>query len=118
MQKLMPITCLMGQLYAQQKAAQQWLVAQGVDRAVAAQYVGGIYHTVTHDASAAEADTFDHLVAEQTPGGLNEQVLREMGEAGTWAALSDSMDGALARIEGRPAPKRQKRAYESTVDEA
>ena len=29
----------------------------------------------------------------------NEQVLREMGEAGTWQALHDSMDGALARIE-------------------
>ena len=47
-----------------------------------------------------------------------EQVLREMGEAGAWRALSDSMDGALARIEGRPAPKRQKRAYESSLDEA
>ena len=31
---------------------------------------------------------------------------------------ADTMDGALARIEGRPAPKRQKRAYESSLDEA
>ena len=102
MQKLMPITCLMGQLYAQQKAAQQWLVAQGVDRAVAAQYVGGIYHTVTHDASAAEADTFDHLVAEQTPGGLNEQVLREMTEAGAYQAHLPS--SRLCRTLSSPRP--------------
>ena len=52
MQTLMPITCLMGQLYAQQRAAQAWLVAQGIDRAVAAKYVGGIYSTITHDSAA------------------------------------------------------------------
>ena len=107
MQTLMPITCLMGQLYAQQRAAQGWLVAQGIDRAVAAKYVGGIYSTITHDSAAPgpvswsrvpalspptvaarcglplqasqtppphTQDTLDHLVAEQTPGGLNEQV--------------------------------------------
>eukprot|EP00964_Phaeocystis_antarctica_P052245 scaffold30562_cov75-Phaeocystis_antarctica.AAC.5 len=92
----MPITCLMGQLYAQQQAAQGWLIAQGIDRAVAAKYVGGVYNTITHDSAAAgppqrchtlrpalqpsktppphAQDTLDHLVAEQTPGGLNEQV--------------------------------------------
>ena len=42
MQTLMPITCLMGQLYAQQQAAQGWLIAQGIDRAVAAKYVVNI----------------------------------------------------------------------------
>tara|TARA_B100000768_G_C10987548_1_gene252520 strand:- start:247 stop:444 length:198 start_codon:yes stop_codon:yes gene_type:complete len=53
MQTLMPITCLMGQLYAQQQAAQGWLIAQGIDRAVAAKYVGGVYNTITHDSAAA-----------------------------------------------------------------
>ena len=43
----------MGQLYAQQQAAQRWLVAQGIDRAVAAKYVGGVYHTISHDSAAA-----------------------------------------------------------------
>jgi len=116
MQTLMPITCLMGQLYAQQQAAQGWLIAQGIDRAVAAKYVGGVYNTITHDSAAAGPDTLDHLVAEQTPGGLNEQVLRELTEAGAYKALSDSLDGALARIQQREAPKLKKSPYSSTVD--
>eukprot|EP00320_Phaeocystis_rex_P003242 CAMPEP_0119085752 /NCGR_PEP_ID=MMETSP1178-20130426/135007_1 /TAXON_ID=33656 /ORGANISM="unid sp, Strain CCMP2000" /LENGTH=266 /DNA_ID=CAMNT_0007068839 /DNA_START=113 /DNA_END=913 /DNA_ORIENTATION=- len=116
MQTLMPITCLMGQLYAQQQAAQGWLMAQGIDRAVAAKYVGGVFHTITHDSAAAGPDTLDHLVAEQTPGGLNEQVLRELTEAGAYKALSDSLDGALARIQQREARKLKKRPYSSMVD--
>ena len=113
MKKMMPVTCIMGQLYAQQRATQQWLEANGVEAGSAAKWTGAVFHTVTLDSSLAGPHTFDELVAEQTPGGLNEQVLREMGEAGTWKALSDSMDGALARIEGRPAPKRQ---YDSTLE--
>ena len=31
MKKMMPVTCLMGQFYAQQRATHQWLVRQGVD---------------------------------------------------------------------------------------
>jgi len=31
-------------------------------------------------------------------------------------ALSDSLDGILARVEGRPAPQRQKTKYSSTLE--
>eukprot|EP00965_Chrysotila_dentata_P030609 1019135-Pleurochrysis_carterae.AAC.1 len=44
------------------------------------------------------------------------QVVRELTEAGAFTALTDSLDGALARIEGRPAPKRNKRPYSSLED--
>ena len=36
--------------------------------------------------------------------GADFQLVREMGEAGTWDALHDAMDGALCRIEARPRP--------------
>jgi hypothetical protein len=36
-----------------------------------------------------------------------------MTEAGAYTALSDSLDGILARVEGRPAPQKRKRPYES-----
>ena len=39
-----------------------------------------------------------------------------MTDAGCYAALHDSLDGVLARIEARPAPTRKKRPYES-IDE-
>ena len=44
------------------------------------------------------------------------QVLRELTEAGAYKALSDSLDGALARIQQREAPKLKKSPYSSTAD--
>lgn len=114
MKKMMPMSCLMGQYYAQQLAAQQWLQAQGIDAAAAAKWVGAVYHCISYDSADASPDTFSELVAEQTPGGLNEQVLREMREAGAYDALADSLDDVIARIEGRPAAKKTKTAYSST----
>jgi len=116
MKKMMPVTALMGQLYAQHRATQQWLVAQGVDADSAAKWTGAVFHTVTVDSAVAGPSTFEELVHEQTPGGLNEQVIREMSEAGAYSALSDSLDNCLARIEARPPPKRSKRPY-SSVEE-
>jgi len=116
MKKLMTISTLMGQFYAQQRAAQQWLEGQGIEAALAAKYIGAIYHCISYDSRNPSAHTFDELVSEQTAGGLNEQVVRELTEAGAFTALTDSLDGALARIEGRPAPKRNKRPYSSLED--
>jgi len=108
MMKMVPVTCLMGQIYAQQKATQGWLVEQGIDAAAAAKWVGAVYHTVTFDAKDAGESTFDKLVAEQTPGGLNEAVISELRTAGTFCALETALDGCKARIEGKERPaKRQ-----------
>ena len=39
--------------------------------------------------------------------------MRELTEAGAYRALDDTLDGILARIEGRPRPEKRKRPYES-----
>lgn len=116
MKKMMPVSCLMGQFYAQQRATQQWLQKQGVEAEQAAKWTGAVFHCISYDTAHANAHTFDELVEEQTPGGLNEQVLRELTEGGSWSALQDSLDGCLARIEARPAPKKRKRPYESSAE--
>jgi len=117
MKKMMPVTGLMGQFYAMQRATQTWVQAQGVPAEDAARYVGAVFHCITYDTAEAGAETFDHLVKEQTVGGINEQVVRELTEAGAYDALSDSLDAILARVEGRPAPRKLKRPYQAT-DEA
>lgn len=117
MKKMMPVTALMGQFYAQQQATLRWLQTQGVDADAAAKWTGAVFHCVSYDSATPDVHTFDHLVDEQTPGGLNEQVIREMREAGAFTALADSLDGVLARVEARPAPKRNKRPYESNLEE-
>ena len=117
LKKMLPVSCLMGQFYAQQRLTQQWLMQQGVDAAEASKWTGAVFHCISYDTASAGPHTFQELVDEQTPGGLNEQVVRELTEAGMYTAMSDSLDGCLARIEGRSAPKRSKRPYSSAFEQ-
>ena len=41
------------------------------------------------------------------------QVVRELTEAGAFTALTDALDGVLARVEGRERPAKRKRPYTS-----
>ena len=118
MKRMMPVTGLMGQFYAQQRATQQWLEANGVEAESAAKWTGAVFHCISYDSADATAHTFEHLVAEQTPGGINEQVVRELTEAGNFAALKDSLDGILARVQGRKAVALKKTPYASTPETA
>ena len=116
MKKMMPVTALMGQFYAQQRETARWLRANGVEPAAASKWTGAVFHSMSYDSADPTPHTFAELVDEQTPGGLNEQVVREMTEAGAYKALSDSLDNCLARVEARTAPKRNKRPYDSTLE--
>ena len=116
MKKMMPVTGLMGQFYAMQRETQRWLQANGVDATSAAQWTGAVFHCISYDSATPGEHTFGELVDEQTPGGINEQVVRELTEAGTYSALTDSLDNILARIEARPKPNRKKRPYESMAE--
>ncbi len=101
MRKMMAVTCLMGQLYEQQRVTQRWMEDEGVPAELASRYIGAIFHTITGDSMDATSTTFGDLVDEQTPGGLNEQVVRELREAGSCQAMRDALEGCSARIEGR-----------------
>lgn len=108
---LASVTCLMGQLYAQMAEAQGWLVAQGISSEQARRYVSSIYLGGVSNANAAAArasaaadgaagaDVFSALVAEQTAGGINEQLLGKMREAGTLDALRQGLDAIHARLQ-------------------
>lgn len=78
LKQLLPVTCLMGQFYEQQRCTQQWLQAQGVDPSTAAGWTGAVFHSMSYDSSRAQETTFADLVHEQTPGGLNEGILKGM----------------------------------------
>jgi len=113
MKKMMSVTALMGQFYAQQRETLKWLEAEGVDPASAAKFTGAVFHCFSFDSAQASEHTFAELVDEQTPGGLNEQVVRELTESGAFSALTDALDGVLARVEGRERPAKRKRPYTS-----
>lgn len=88
LKQLLPVTCLMGQFYEQQRCTQQWLQRQGIDAETAAGWTGAVFHSMSYDSSRAHAGTFAGLVHEQTPGGLNEGIVNGMRCAPALRCLS------------------------------
>jgi hypothetical protein len=104
----------MGDSYERMRTSQEWLKANGVAGDVAATYVTGIFKTILTDAVGAGPETLGHLVAEQTPGGMNEMVISEQRADGAYAGLEHSLNSIHSRLSGAhdaslaPANKRQK----------
>ena len=100
--KIGAVSCVMGDFYAHLRAVHQWLVAQGIESATASTAVGSYFATFSH---ASELDGpkgagFDHLVAEQTPGGMNEQVIAELTAKGNYDNVKAAMSTLLPRLLG------------------
>ena len=73
-------------------------------RPISSAYVGGVFHTMTHDARRAGPSTLSDLVAEQTPGGMNEMVISEQRADGAYASLEHSLDSIYSRLCGAHDP--------------
>eukprot|EP00750_Incisomonas_marina_P021491 INCI4461.1.p1 GENE.INCI4461.1~~INCI4461.1.p1 ORF type:complete len:312 (-),score=66.62 INCI4461.1:149-1084(-) len=93
------ISCIMGDFYARLRAAHEWLVAQGVDPVAASEAVGSYFNTFNH-ASKESKEGFQHLVAEQTPGGMNEKNIAFLEDQGSYAALKATLDATVKRLRG------------------
>ena len=59
---------------------------------------------MTHDARRAGPSTLSDLVAEQTPGGMNEMVIAEQRADGAYASLEHSLDSIYSRLCGAHDP--------------
>ncbi|KAJ1488356.1 hypothetical protein T484DRAFT_1783717 [Baffinella frigidus] len=102
---LMSVTGMMAPFYASLSAAQKWAAKQGVEETASSRFVGALFHSLA-DNCKAQGNGFDHIVAEsQTPGGLNEQALRELKASGVYTLLEAEMDVILARVQGKPRPE-------------
>ncbi|CAL1156484.1 unnamed protein product [Cladocopium goreaui] len=96
--RLLVVTCMMGDFYKRQLTAQQWLCSHGISEADAASWVSSTFATFAADSSGAQVDTFQKLVEEQTPGGLNEMVWRAQEEDGSYKSLCYSLDAVHHRL--------------------
>ncbi|CAE8657928.1 unnamed protein product, partial [Polarella glacialis] len=92
------LTGLMGDLYMRQLTAQRWLQLHGTPPEEAAAWVGSIFATMLEDSAHAGPATLATLVAEQTPGGLNEMVWRDQEADGVYEALGHSLEAVHHRI--------------------
>ena len=100
----MMTTCVMGPIYGIMRQSRDWLekntnLSQSeASYLVAKQYQGAIQDTVIDCSNPAR---FDDLIEEQTPGGLNEQALKNLESLGGLDAYDQVMDAILSRIEGK-----------------
>lgn len=94
----------MGTFYGTLRRNRDWMIERGgLSKLDASNLVIRQYEAILHDAAARggeDADILDELIAEQTPGGLNEQGLRNLDTLGAVAAYDKVMDATLSRIKG------------------
>ena len=102
----MVTTCTMGPLYGTMKNQQDWLLQktsslskQDATTLVAKQFAGAVLDALK---DCHNEDRFQDLIDEQTPGGLNEQALRNYGTVldGFNSLQEPVMDAILSRIRG------------------
>jgi len=106
------MACIMGDYYAHLRACHQWLEGKGIDSATASKAVGSYFSTY-HHASQDSDIGFDHLVAEQTPGGVNQQVIEELEKQGRYDAVKDGLEIAFKRLCPTAVPLAAKAPMES-----
>ncbi len=94
-------SALMGTFFEFAAVSAGWMEKQGLDGDDAAAYVAGLFRSLATQAS--ELNGVELAVQPEsclTPGGLNEQVLRGMTDAGFRDAVRAQLDAILARIRG------------------
>jgi pyrroline-5-carboxylate reductase len=91
----------MGPFYYMLKNVRDFVASQGVDPATASKFVGGTYLGIAKDAHGKCGDPagFDELIAEQTPGGLNEQLIGHIDQAGVGEAYKSAIYAAIDMLE-------------------
>jgi len=104
MEAMMVSTAMMGPVYGFMRANRDFLIKKGVPPKDANDVVARQFFAMTRDAleRSSEGDSsLDLLIEEQTPGGLNEQTLRNLESVGFLKSCDDTMEAVLERIQGK-----------------
>eukprot|EP00551_Chaetoceros_affinis_P010745 CAMPEP_0203677642 /NCGR_PEP_ID=MMETSP0090-20130426/28969_1 /ASSEMBLY_ACC=CAM_ASM_001088 /TAXON_ID=426623 /ORGANISM="Chaetoceros affinis, Strain CCMP159" /LENGTH=313 /DNA_ID=CAMNT_0050544595 /DNA_START=76 /DNA_END=1017 /DNA_ORIENTATION=- len=102
MESMMVPTAMMGPVYGLMRQSRDFLIKKGVPAKDASQMVGRQYWAMVKDAlmRCEDPDSLDDLIEEQTPGGLNEQTLKNLEGVGFLNSYNDAMEAVLQRIKG------------------
>jgi pyrroline-5-carboxylate reductase len=102
MSAMMVPSGLMGSMYGILRNNRDWLIKQGVPESDASYLVGRYYWGMVQDAErgCVEPSHFDELIAEQTPGGLNQQGLSNLESLGVMDSYDKVQSAILSRIQG------------------
>ena len=92
-------TALIAPFFEHYAAVARWCEARGVPTDRADRYTRAMFHGLAGLAMAERLTSLAALRDEaQTPGGLNEQVLRELTAAGSFTAIEQAMDRIAERL--------------------
>ena len=90
---------MMAPFYEILKILSDWLVKKGIKRDKAQKYITSLFVALSEDSAINSKKHLKHLVAEsQTPGGLNEQGVKELKRSGFYKSLEKSLNSILKRL--------------------
>ena len=90
---------MMAPFYEILKVLSDWLVKKGIKRDKAQKYITSLFVALSEDSVINSKKHLKYLVAEsQTPGGLNEQGVKELRKSGYYKSLEKSLNSILKRL--------------------
>ena len=90
---------MMAPFYEILKVLADWLVKKGIRRNEAQQYITSLFVALSEDSAVNSKKHLKYLVSEsQTPGGLNEQGVRELKKFNFYKSLEKSLNSILKRL--------------------
>ncbi len=90
---------MMAPFYELQKVLSDWLAKRGIKRNEAQKYITSLFVALSEDSAINSKKELKYLVKDsQTPGGLNEQAVKQLRKAGFYRNLEKSLNGILKRL--------------------
>jgi len=90
---------MMAPFYEMLRTQSDWLVKKGIKRDKAQKYITSLFVALSEDSVINSKKHLKYLVAEsQTPGGLNEQSVKELKKSGYYKFLEKSLNSILKRL--------------------
>jgi len=90
---------MMAPFYELLKVLTDWLVKKGIKRNEAQKYITSLFVALSEDSVVNSKKHLKYLVSEsQTPGGLNEQAVRQLRNLGFYKFLEKSLNTILLRL--------------------
>ena len=90
---------MMAPFYEYLKVLSNWLVRRGIKRKEAQRYITSLFVALSQDSSVHSEKDLKYLVKDsQTPGGLNEQAVKQLRKAGFYKKLEKSLNSIHKRL--------------------
>ena len=92
-------SAMMAPFYEILKVLSDWLTKRGIKRNEAQKYITSLFVALSVDSFNNSVKHLKHLVKDsQTPGGLNEQAVKQLRKAGFYRTLEKSLNSILKRL--------------------